>query len=168
MNEQDIQGVLDGAAAQLQTVFDRWGIKMRAAQLLEAIDDGSSEYGALDIIDWCGPQDPLFCPVEPYIEWWVSPLGVWCALRMPPDESTTADVAGALLGVSRARVWQLVDEDKLDADSDKIPNAGGGQVHSRRILWGRLQDRVRERPGPMARLMAGQRKLAAQVVTLAR
>jgi hypothetical protein len=89
-----------------------------ADQLLDDREVDSDSVAAETTID-------LMCALwprgsEPPPEWWRTPLGRAIARSVGTDdaEAVSASVAAAMLGVTRSRVYALLDESKLDRHPD--------------------------------------------------
>lgn len=86
-----------------------------AAQLL-GDDDQVAVHTAARLVAALYPSDTVF---NPPAEWWQTPLGEVVARRMghPSAESVPYSVAGAMLGMTRQGVHDLVTRGKLDRHS---------------------------------------------------
>ena len=79
-------------------------------------------------------------PFDPPADWWRTPLGQTVALRVGHPSATTVSygTAGAMLGISRQGVHDLVRRGRLPRHPDGgVPSAA---------IRDRLRDAVRERP----------------------
>jgi hypothetical protein len=122
--------LLDAGFAYLRDRV-RQDAEMWAAQLLGA-DDGLARHLAVRVIAALYPGDAVFDPPE---TWWATPLGRVVARRIghPSREQVSYAVAGAMLGITRQGVHDLVNRDKLRRHPD-----GGVSVASVRT---RLEQR---------------------------
>ena len=96
-----------------QRIADRVG--MLAHQLTSAEDeDRLAGAQAQDVMMALWPHE------DPPPEWWSTPVGraVAASYGLPGAEAVSASVAAAMLGVSRGRVYQLLDAGKLDRHPD--------------------------------------------------
>jgi hypothetical protein len=109
----------------------RQDAEMWAAQLLGA-DDDLARHLAVRLVAALYPGDTAFDPPE---SWWATPLGRVTARRVghPAREHVSYAVAGAMLGITRQGVHDLVNRDKLRRHPD-----GGVSVASVRA---RLEQR---------------------------
>lgn len=111
----------------LDDALDGRALRQRAHQLaLQLLDDREADDAigvssddiaaetAQDIM--CG----LWPQADPPPEWWQTPLGraVARSYGIGGSEAVSAAVAGSMLGVTRARVYQLLDDGKLDRHPD--------------------------------------------------
>ncbi|HEX6354785.1 hypothetical protein [Actinophytocola sp.] len=112
----------------------RQDAEMWAAQLLGA-DDALARQVAVRLIAVLYPGDTPFDPPE---RWWATPLGRITARRVghPAREHVSFSVAGAMLGITRQGVHDLVSRDKLRRHPD-----GGVAVASVRARLGTLGDK---------------------------
>jgi hypothetical protein len=94
----------------------RQDAEMWAAQLLGA-DDALARQTAVRMIAVLYPGDGPFDPPE---TWWATPLGRATARRLghPARERVSFAVAGAMLGITRQGVHDLVSRDKLRRHPD--------------------------------------------------
>ncbi|MGW0521559.1 acyl-CoA-like ligand-binding transcription factor [Crossiella sp. NPDC003009] len=94
----------------------RAAVETQAAQLLGR-DDQLARHAAARVIGALYPGDQ---PFDPPLEWWRTPLGQVVARRVghPATEAVPYSVAGAMLGVTRQGVHDLVNRHKLDRHPD--------------------------------------------------
>ena len=120
----------DAIAALRQLVrlrAGRWADQMRDG------DDATAIRAAVRLIATLYPGDRAF---DPPVEWWRTPLGAVVARRVghPAAESVSYATAGAMLGITRQGVHDLVRRGRLPRHPD-------GGVPSTAI-----RDRLRESP----------------------
>jgi len=122
----------------------RTDAEMWAAQLLGA-DGELARQVAVRVIAALYPGDAPFNPPE---SWWGTPLGRVIARRLghPAKEHVSFGVAGAMLGITRQGVHDLVNRDKLRRHPD-----GGVTVESVRT---RIEQR-RQADGDAGRVRHG-------------
>lgn len=105
--------ILLRSEASLRPVRDRVrrDAEMWAAQLLGA-DDELARQLAVRLVAVLYPDDAPFDPPE---SWWRTPLGRVTARRVghPARQRLSFSVAGAMLGITRQGVHDLVNRDKL-------------------------------------------------------
>jgi hypothetical protein len=118
--QADLVGLRRSVAADA----DMW-----AAQLLGP-DDAQARQVAIRLMAVLYPGDAPFDPPE---EWWATPLGRATARRAghPSKEGVSFGVAGAMLGITRQGVHDLVSRNKLSRHPD-----GGVSVASIRARLG--------------------------------
>jgi len=95
----------------------RWAGVMRDG------DDQAAAYAVLRLVATLYPGDRAF---DPPLEWWRTPLGRVVALRVghPAAESVSLSTAGAMLGITRQGVHDLVRRGKLPRHPDGgVPSA---------------------------------------------
>jgi hypothetical protein len=121
----------DGAVQALRTLVrsraKRW------ADVLRHGDDRDATMMAARLIATLYPGDRAF---DPPAEWWSTPLGRIVAVRAghPSAESVSYATAGAMLGISRQGVHDLVRRGRLPRHPDGgVPSAA-------------IRDRLRSRP----------------------
>ncbi|GAA3343500.1 hypothetical protein GCM10020358_43040 [Amorphoplanes nipponensis] len=93
-----------------------------AAQLREG-DDATAVRAAVRLIATLYPDDRAF---DPPVEWWRTPLGGVVARRVghPAAESVSYATAGAMLGITRQGVHDLVRRGRLPRHPDGgVPSA---------------------------------------------
>lgn len=75
-------------------------------------DDQAARFLAIRLVATLYPSDR---PFDPPSEWWATPLGRVVAWRVghPAADAVPYSVAGAMLGVTRQGVYDLVQRDKL-------------------------------------------------------
>ncbi|OJF10912.1 hypothetical protein BG844_29455 [Couchioplanes caeruleus subsp. caeruleus] len=111
----------DDAVAALREL-----IRLRAAawaDLMRGPDDGVAAGAVIRLVAMLYPGDRAF---DPPLEWWRTPLGRVVALRVghPGAESVTLATAGAMLGITRQGVHDLVRRGKLPRHPDGgVPSA---------------------------------------------
>lgn len=107
-------------------------IASRSAGLAAQLTSGDDRIAAETVIDLAAAG---IIPAEPGGAWWATPLGraVASSVGHPSATHVSYSVAGAMLGVTRGRVGQLIAGHKLDRHPD-----GGVSVDSirRRITGG--------------------------------
>ena len=110
---------------------ERWAATMREA------DDAVAVRAVVRIIATLYPGDRAF---DPPAEWWATPLGQTVARRVghPSAESISYATAGAMLGISRQGVHDLVRRGRLPRHPD-------GGVPSTAV-----RDRLRDSPSDPA------------------
>ncbi|GAA2804044.1 acyl-CoA-like ligand-binding transcription factor [Crossiella cryophila] len=120
--------ILLQSADPLTTVrtYLRAAVETQAAQLLGR-DERLATHAVARLISAFYPGDE---PFDPPLEWWQTPLGQVVARRVghPAAEAVPYSVAGAMLGVTRQGVHDLVNRHKLDRHPD-----GGVRTESVRI-----------------------------------
>ncbi|QFZ16926.1 hypothetical protein [Saccharothrix syringae] len=101
----------------------------RLAATIEGDDDQAARYAIARLIGALYPGD---APFDPPADWWRTPLGRVVARRMghPAAHAVSYSVAGAMLGVTKQGVHDLVRRGKLVRDPE-----GGVTVAS---VMGRL------------------------------
>ncbi|GAA2543826.1 hypothetical protein GCM10010435_10230 [Winogradskya consettensis] len=111
----------DDAVHALRTLVrlraGRWADSMRQA------DDQSAAMATMRLVMTLYPSDRAF---NPPVDWWFSPLGRVVAERVghPSAESVSYAIAGAMLGISRQGVHDLVRRGKLPRHPDGgVPSA---------------------------------------------
>lgn len=121
----------DDATAALRQVVQiragRWADQMRDG------DDATAVRAAVRLIATLYPGDRAF---DPPTEWWRTPLGAVVARRVghPAAESVSYATAGAMLGITRQGVHDLVRRGKLPRHPDGgVPSAA-------------IRDRLRKAP----------------------
>ncbi|MGI5213571.1 hypothetical protein [Plantactinospora sp. CA-290183] len=126
--------LLDGhdAVEALRTV-----VRIRAGSWAQRLLDGDDETAlgtVLRIVSTLHPDDG---PFEPPLDWWRSPLGQVVVRRVghPTAPSISYAVAGAMLGISRQGVHDLVSRGKL------IRHPEGG------VLPSSVRDRLHQQEG---------------------
>lgn len=94
----------------------RAAVETQAAQLLGR-DERLAAHAAARVLGALYPGD---APFDPPADWWQTPLGQVVARRMghPAAEAVPYSVAGAMLGVTRQGVHDLVSRNKLDRHPD--------------------------------------------------
>jgi hypothetical protein len=87
-----------------------------ASQLL-GDDDSVAAMVAIRLVSTLYPSDG---PFDPPAEWWRTPLGMVVAHRVghPTAEAVSYSLAGAMLGVTRQGIHDLVTRGKLDRHPD--------------------------------------------------
>jgi hypothetical protein len=100
-------------------------------------DDESARFLAIRLVCALYPSDRRF---EPPADWWGTPLGRVVAWRAghPWAEAVSYSIAGAMLGITRQGVHDLVQRGKLERDA-----AGGVRTASVRARLARLSEGVR-------------------------
>ncbi|WP_434446088.1 hypothetical protein [Lentzea sp. E54] len=118
------QADLDGLRSSVEADAEMW-----AAQLLGP-DDALAKQVAIRLMAVLYPGDAPFDPPE---RWWATPLGRVTARRAghPSRENVSLGVAGAMLGITRQGVHDLVHRNKLLRHPD-----GGVTVDSIRARLG--------------------------------
>ncbi|NUT50837.1 MAG: hypothetical protein HOV94_26540 [Saccharothrix sp.] len=107
------------------------GVAARLAAAMEGDDDTAAVHAIARFVGALYPGDG---PFDPPAEWWRSPLGQVVARRMghPTARAVSYSVAGAMLGVTKQGVHDLVRRGKLERNSD----GGGVTVASVRARLG--------------------------------
>jgi hypothetical protein len=103
-------GVVGGAVGALRTLL---GHRVEAwARQMTGADDRAAAAAVMRVMSTLYPSDG---PFEPPVDWWSSPLGQVLAYRVghPTAESVPYPVAGAMLGITRQGVHDLVSRGKL-------------------------------------------------------
>jgi hypothetical protein len=101
-------------------------VRQRATRWASAMHDGDDTTAArtaIRIVATLYPGDRAF---DPPVEWWHTPLGGVVARRVghPAAESVSYAVAGAMLGITRQGVHDLVRRGKLPRHPDGgVPSA---------------------------------------------
>jgi hypothetical protein len=112
-------------------------VRIRAGQWADRMrdgDDGTATRTAARLIATLYPGDRAF---DPPADWWQTPLGQTVALRVghPAAETVSYGTAGAMLGISRQGVHDLVRRGRLPRHPDGgVPSAA-------------VRDRLREATG---------------------
>jgi hypothetical protein len=106
---------IDAVRALVQRHASGW-----ASQMLDG-DDRAAVAAIVRLVSSLFPSDG---PFEPPVDWWRTPMGQVLAHRVghPTAESVSYPVAGAMLGISRQGVHDLVNRGKL------ARHPGGGVV----------------------------------------
>ncbi|KOX25557.1 hypothetical protein ADK67_16855 [Saccharothrix sp. NRRL B-16348] len=123
----------------LEILFDDVGdlparadeVARRMAATIQGDDDAAAVHAIARLIGALYPGD---APFDPPADWWRTPLGQVVARRMghPAARAVSYSVAGAMLGVTKQGVHDLVRRGKLERDSD----GGGVTVASVRARLG--------------------------------
>jgi len=112
-----VEILLDGddAVETLRTV-----VRNRAKTWAARIIDGDDREATMTIIRLTSTLYPGDGPFQPPADWWATPLGRAVAWRVghPTAESVSYAVAGAMLGITRQGVHDLVNRDKLARHPD--------------------------------------------------
>ncbi|GAB3152052.1 hypothetical protein GCM10027290_42180 [Micromonospora sonneratiae] len=105
----------DDAVDALRTV-----VRNRARTWAARIVDGDEREATMTIIRMMSTLYPGDGPFEPPADWWGTPLGQAVAWRVghPTAESVSYAVAGAMLGITRQGVHDLVNRGKLARHPD--------------------------------------------------
>jgi len=95
-------------------------VRLRAgrwADLMRDGDDQAAARAAMRLVMTLYPGDRAF---DPPVDWWMTPLGRVVARRVghPAAESVTYATAGAMLGITRQGVHDLVRRGKLPRHPD--------------------------------------------------
>jgi hypothetical protein len=90
-------------------------VRVRAATWAQRMLDGDNDVAVGTImrtVSTLHPSDGLF---EPPVDWWRTPMGQVVARRVghPTAESVSYPVAGAMLGITRQGVHDLITRGKL-------------------------------------------------------
>lgn len=112
----------------LEILFDDVGdlparadeVARRMAATMRGDDDSAAVHAIARLIGALYPGD---APFDPPADWWRTPLGQVVARRMghPAARAISYSVAGAMLGVTKQGVHDLVRRGKLERNAD-----GGG------------------------------------------
>ncbi|MEV1118882.1 hypothetical protein AB0I91_27785 [Actinosynnema sp. NPDC049800] len=112
----------------LEILFDDVGdlpsradeVARRMAATMQGDDDSAAVHAIARLIGALYPGD---APFDPPADWWRTPLGQVVARRMghPAARAVSYSVAGAMLGVTKQGVHDLVRRGKLTRNTD-----GGG------------------------------------------
>ncbi len=112
----------------LEILFDDVGdlpsraevVARQMAETMQGDDDSAAVHAIARLIGALYPGD---APFDPPADWWRTPLGQVVARRMghPAAQAVSYSVAGAMLGVTKQGVHDLVRRGKLERNSD-----GGG------------------------------------------
>lgn len=91
-----------------------------ARDLATTIEGGDEQAAVYAIARLIGALYPSDGPFDPPADWWRTPLGRVTARRMghPAARSVSYSVAGAMLGVTKQGVHDLVRRGKLTKDAD--------------------------------------------------
>lgn len=91
-----------------------------ARELAATIEGGDEQAAVYAIARLIGALYPSDGPFDPPADWWRTPLGRATARRMghPAAHSVSYSVAGAMLGVTKQGVHDLVRRGKLTKDAD--------------------------------------------------
>ncbi|MFI7544544.1 hypothetical protein [Actinoplanes sp. NPDC049599] len=111
----------DDAVAALRGLV-RLRARRWAAQMLDG-DDAVAVRAAVRLVATLYPDDQAF---DPPTEWWRTPLGAVVAVRVghPAAESVSYATAGAMLGITRQGVHDLVRRGRLPRHPDGgVPSA---------------------------------------------
>lgn len=89
----------------------------RFAARLRGPDDEDAAWAAATLVGALYPGDTAF---DPPADWWATPLGAAVLRRAghPSRKAVSYGVAGAMLGISRQGVHDLVTRGRLDRDPD--------------------------------------------------
>ncbi|HEX3785110.1 MAG TPA: hypothetical protein VHX38_36090 [Pseudonocardiaceae bacterium] len=123
--------ILLAGDAALDTV--RGLIGTRAEDWAELMLDGEDGVAVGTIVRLVASLYPSDGPFEPPVEWWSTPIGQVLALRVghPTAQAVSYPVAGAMLGITRQGVYDLIARGKLARHPD------GG------VLPASIRDRLR-------------------------
>ncbi|WJK39835.1 hypothetical protein O7608_25860 [Solwaraspora sp. WMMA2056] len=118
----------------------RGRVNRRADTLATALLDGDDTAALHTAIRLHSSLHPGDGPFDPPVDWWRTPLGQVVAARFghPTAAGVSLPVAGAMLGISRQGVHDLVRRGKLDRHPD------GG------VTSASIRDRLRAQPAPPA------------------
>ena len=107
--------ILFGDAGDLPARAD--DLARELAKTIEGDDEQAAVYAIARLIGALYPSDG---PFDPPIQWWRTPLGRATAKRMghPAARAVSYSVAGAMLGVTKQGVFDLVQRGKLTKDAD--------------------------------------------------
>lgn len=117
--------LIDPLEILLESATDLAGVRKRVvaqagvwASRLLGDDEVTARYTAIRLVSTLYPDDNGFTPPD---GWWQTPLGRVVALRVghPAAESVSYAVAGAMLGITRQGVHDLITRGKLDRHPDK-------------------------------------------------
>lgn len=97
-------------------------------------DEVTARYTAIRLVSTLYPGDHGFTPPS---GWWQSPLGRVMALRVghPAADSVSYAVAGAMLGITRQGVHDLITRGKLDRHPDKGVTTASVQRRIKSAPW---------------------------------
>ncbi|MEU4742525.1 hypothetical protein AB0G02_18975 [Actinosynnema sp. NPDC023658] len=111
----------------LEILFDDVGdlpsradaVARRMAEAMEGDDEAAAVHAIARLIGAVYPGD---APFDPPADWWRTPLGRVVARRMghPAAQAVSYSVAGAMLGVTKQGVHDLVRRGKLERDEDGV------------------------------------------------
>ncbi len=121
----DGDAVVDGVRTMVRVRAGAW-----ARQILDG-DDRVAVGTIMRVVSTLYPGDG---PFEPPVDWWRTPMGQVMARRVghPTAESVSYPVAGAMLGITRQGVHDLVTRHKL------VRHADGG------VTPASVRDRLRQ------------------------
>jgi len=107
--------ILFGDAGDLPARAD--DLARELAATIEGDDERAAVYAIARLIGALYPSDG---PFDPPADWWRTPLGRATARRMghPAARSVSYSVAGAMLGVTKQGVHDLLRRGKLTKDAD--------------------------------------------------
>src|SRR5262245_23827354 len=102
----DGNDAVDAVRALVRARADRWASRMLVG------DDEAAVGTVIRVVATLFPGDG---PFEPPVDWWRTPMGQVVAHRVghPTAESVSYPVAGAMLGITRQGVHDLVSRGKL-------------------------------------------------------
>jgi hypothetical protein len=100
----------DGVIGGVRTI-----VRTRAGLLARRMLDGDDQTAVGTIMRIVSTFDPGDSPFDPPVDWWRTPMGQVMARRVghPTAESVSYPVAGAMLGITRQGVHDLVSRGKL-------------------------------------------------------
>lgn len=132
-----LKSELDSVRSRLAARAGAW-----ASELLGE-DDQAATRIAIRLVSALYPSDT---PFDPPPAWWQTPLGVVVARRVghPAAETVSYAVAGAMLGVTRQGVHDLVNRGKL------VPHHGGG------VTTASVRERLNQRAAERSRTKRGE------------
>lgn len=109
--------ILFGDAADLPDRVD--ALARQLAEVVEGDNEQAAVYALARLIGALYPGD---APFDPPADWWRTPLGRATARRVghPAARSVSYSVAGAMLGVTKQGVHDLVRRGKLVKDADGV------------------------------------------------
>ncbi|HJP76657.1 MAG TPA: hypothetical protein VJ914_20475 [Pseudonocardiaceae bacterium] len=128
--------LLDGAEP---VTLARKLVRRQALEWAELILDGDDDHAIGTIVRLNATLYPSDGPFDPPVDWWRTPMGQVVALRVghPTATAVSYPIAGAMLGITRQGVHDLITRGKLARHPD------GG------VLPTSIRDRLRaEEQGP--------------------
>lgn len=113
LDDDDAGGAVGALRTLLRHRVETWARQMTGG------DDQAAAAAVMRVMSTLYPGDG---PFEPPVDWWASPLGQVLVYRVghPTAESVPYPVAGAMLGITRQGVHDLVSRGKLT----RHPNGG--------------------------------------------
>jgi hypothetical protein len=95
-------------------------VRIRAGQWADAMRDGDDTTAVLTGARLIATLYPGDRPFDPPVDWWRTPLGrtIACRVGHPSADSVSYATAGAMLGISRQAVHDLVRRGRLPRHPD--------------------------------------------------